>query len=34
MSDTERRIVELRYLKGKKHTWKDIGNVVGYSSDY
>ncbi|MGU8655165.1 sigma factor-like helix-turn-helix DNA-binding protein [Clostridium perfringens] len=34
LSNTERRIVELRYLEGKKHTWKEIGNIVGYSSDY
>ncbi|HBI6996540.1 TPA: DNA-binding protein [Clostridium perfringens] len=34
LSDTERKIVELRYLEGKKHTWKEIGNIVGYSSDY
>lgn len=34
LSDTERKIVELRYLDGKKHTWKEIGNIVGYSSDY
>ncbi|MBO3374917.1 sigma factor-like helix-turn-helix DNA-binding protein [Clostridium perfringens] len=34
LSDTERNIVELRYLEGKKHTWKEIGNIVGYSSDY
>ncbi|WP_240259635.1 sigma factor-like helix-turn-helix DNA-binding protein [Clostridium perfringens] len=31
---TERKIVELRYLEGEKHTWKEIGNIVGYSSDY
>ncbi|MEX6644282.1 DNA-binding protein [Clostridium perfringens] len=31
---TERKIVELRYLEGKKHTWREIGNMVGYSSDY
>ncbi|AQW22417.1 DNA-binding protein [Clostridium perfringens] len=30
----ERKIVELRYLEGKKHTWKEMGNVVCYSSDY
>lgn len=34
LSDTERKIVELRYLEGKKHTWKEIGSIVGYSSDY
>ncbi|MGU8301110.1 sigma factor-like helix-turn-helix DNA-binding protein [Clostridium perfringens] len=34
LSDTERKIVELRYLDGEKHTWKEIGNIVGYSSDY
>lgn len=34
MSDTERKIVEIRYLEGKKHTWREIGNMVGYSSDY
>ncbi|EHK2442860.1 sigma factor-like helix-turn-helix DNA-binding protein [Clostridium perfringens] len=34
LSDTERRIVELRYLEGKKHTWKEIGEIVGYSYDY
>ncbi|MFH0334052.1 RNA polymerase sigma factor [Clostridium perfringens] len=34
LSDTERKILELRYLEGKKHTWKEIGNIVGYSSDY
>ncbi|MFH0334522.1 putative sigma factor [Clostridium perfringens] len=34
LSDTERRIVELRYLEVKKHTWKEIGDIVGYSSDY
>ncbi|MGU8529935.1 sigma factor-like helix-turn-helix DNA-binding protein [Clostridium perfringens] len=34
LSDTERKIVELRYLEGKKHTWKEICNIVGYSSDY
>lgn len=34
LSDTERKIVELRYLEGKKHTWREIGNIVGYSSDY
>lgn len=34
LSDTERKIVELRYLEGKKHTWKEIGNIVGYSSNY
>lgn len=34
LSNTERKIVELRYLEGKKHTWKEIGNIVGYSSDY
>ncbi|EDT26985.1 sigma factor-like helix-turn-helix DNA-binding protein [Clostridium perfringens] len=34
LSDTERKIVELRYLEGKKHTWKEISNIVGYSSDY
>ncbi|MDK0639545.1 sigma factor-like helix-turn-helix DNA-binding protein [Clostridium perfringens] len=34
LSDTERRIVELRYLEGTNHTWREIGNIVGYSSDY
>ncbi|NGT33401.1 DNA-binding protein [Clostridium perfringens] len=34
LSNTERRIVELRYLEGKKYTWKEIGNIVGYSLDY
>ena len=34
LSDTERKIVELRYLEVKKHTWKEIGDIVGYSSDY
>ncbi len=34
LSDTERKIVKLRYLEGKKHTWKEISNIVGYSSDY
>lgn len=34
LSDTERKIVELRYLEGKKHTWKEICNIVGYSLDY
>lgn len=34
LSDTERKIVELRYLEGKKHTWKEIASIVGYSSDY
>lgn len=34
LSDTERKIVELRDLEGKKHTWKAIGNIIGYSSDY
>jgi len=34
LSNTERRIVELRYLEGKKYTWKEIGNIVVYSSDY
>lgn len=34
MSDTERKIVELRYLEGKKNTWKEICNIVGYSLDY
>lgn len=34
LNDTERKIVELRYLEGKKHTWREIGNMVGYSSDY
>lgn len=34
LSDTERKIVELRYLEGKKHTWKEIGSIVVYSSDY
>ena len=34
MSDTERKIVELRYLEGEKYTWDQIGNVVGYSAIY
>ncbi|XZH19976.1 DNA-binding protein [Clostridium perfringens] len=34
LSDTERKIVELRYLEGKKHTWKEMGNIICYSSDY
>ncbi|EJT5934297.1 DNA-binding protein [Clostridium perfringens] len=34
LGDTERKIVELRYLEGKKHTWKEISSIVGYSSDY
>lgn len=27
-------MVEFRYLEGKKHTWKEICNIVGYSFDY
>ncbi|HII4418496.1 sigma factor-like helix-turn-helix DNA-binding protein [Clostridium perfringens] len=34
LSDTERKIVELRYLDWKNYTWREIGNMVGYSSDY
>ncbi|WP_283700588.1 DNA-binding protein [Clostridium perfringens] len=34
LSNTEREIVELRYLDGKKYTWKEISNIVEYSSDY
>ncbi|KXA14269.1 sigma factor-like helix-turn-helix DNA-binding protein [Clostridium perfringens] len=34
MSDTERKIVELRYLEGEKHTWREVGNIVGYSEIY
>ncbi|MDU4605374.1 MAG: sigma factor-like helix-turn-helix DNA-binding protein [Clostridium perfringens] len=34
LSDTERKIVKLRYLEWEKHTWKEIGSIVGYSSDY
>ncbi|MGG5460042.1 sigma factor-like helix-turn-helix DNA-binding protein [Clostridium sp. B9] len=34
LSDIERKIIELRYLEGEKHTWKETGNIVGYSSDY
>lgn len=34
MSDTERKIIELRYLEGEKHTWKEIGSIVGYSENY
>ena len=34
LGDTERKIVELRYLEGEKHTWKEIGNIVGYSAIY
>ena len=31
---TLNELVELRYLEGEKHTWREIGNIVGYSSDY
>ncbi|EOU1686769.1 DNA-binding protein [Clostridium perfringens] len=34
MSDTERKIFELRYLDEKKCIWKEIGNIVDYSYDY
>ncbi|HII4509550.1 probable sigma factor [Clostridium perfringens] len=34
LNNTERKIVGLRYLEGKKHTWKEISSIVGYSSDY
>ncbi|ELC8463710.1 MAG: DNA-binding protein [Clostridium perfringens] len=34
LSNTERKIVELRYLEREKYTWNEIGNVVGYSSIY
>lgn len=34
LSDTERKIVELRYLECEKHTWNEISSRVGYSSDY
>ncbi|EDT71840.1 hypothetical protein [Clostridium perfringens] len=34
LNNTERKIVELRYLEGKKHTWKYVSSIVGYSSDY
>ncbi|EGT4140854.1 DNA-binding protein [Clostridium perfringens] len=34
LGDTERKIVEIRYLEGKKHTWKEISSIVEYSSDY
>lgn len=34
MSDTERKIIELRYLEGEKHTWKEICSIVGYSEIY
>ncbi|WP_419867524.1 sigma factor-like helix-turn-helix DNA-binding protein [Clostridium perfringens] len=34
LGDTERKIVELRYLEGEKHTWREIGNIVGYSEIY
>ncbi|XZJ90128.1 sigma factor-like helix-turn-helix DNA-binding protein [Clostridium perfringens] len=34
LSDTERKIIELSYLEGEKHTWKEIGNIVGYSEIY
>ena len=34
LSDTERKIVELRYLESEKHTWNEISSRVGYSSDY
>ena len=34
LSDTERKIVELRYLEREKYTLKEISIIVGYSSDY
>ncbi|MDU3845659.1 MAG: sigma factor-like helix-turn-helix DNA-binding protein [Clostridium perfringens] len=34
LGDNERKIVELRYLEGEKHTWREIGNIVGYSEIY
>ncbi|EHP46927.1 MAG: sigma factor-like helix-turn-helix DNA-binding protein [Clostridium perfringens] len=34
LNATERKIVELRYLEGKKNTWKEIGDIIGYSFDY
>ena len=34
LSNTERKIVELRYLEREKYTWKEISSIVGYSSDY
>ena len=34
LGDTERKIVELRYLEGEKHTCREIGNIVGYSEIY
>lgn len=34
LGDNERKIVELRYLEGEKHTWKEIGSIVGYSEIY
>ncbi|EPB8167424.1 DNA-binding protein [Clostridium perfringens] len=34
LSDTGRKIVELRYLEDKKYTWKEVSSIVGYSSDY
>lgn len=34
LGDTERKIVELRYLEGEKHTWREVGNIVGYSEIY
>ncbi|HHD2784259.1 TPA: sigma factor-like helix-turn-helix DNA-binding protein [Clostridium perfringens] len=34
LGDTERKIVELRYLEGENHTWREIGNIVGYSEIY
>ncbi|MCX0361273.1 DNA-binding protein [Clostridium perfringens] len=34
LNGTEKKIVELRYLEGKKYTWEEISSIVGYSSDY
>ncbi|ELU5588394.1 DNA-binding protein [Clostridium perfringens] len=34
LGDTERKIVEIRYLEDKKYTWKEVSSIVGYSSDY
>ncbi|XZM36874.1 DNA-binding protein [Clostridium perfringens] len=34
LSDTGRKIVEIRYLEDKKYTWKEVSSIVGYSSDY
>ncbi|HAT4163177.1 TPA: DNA-binding protein [Clostridium perfringens] len=34
LSDTERKIIGLRYLECEKNTWKEIGSIVGYSEIY